>query len=443
MNARELALHVVRDVFPVEAGNAERGAQEALDYRLRRADLDPRDRSFATELAYGSIKMRRTLDWYAAAFVGQRSKPLPPAIAEIVRLGLYEIVFTQADDHATVFEYVNLAKKYGHKGVAGLVNAVLRSFLRDRPAPPAPQDFEDPDEYLGVACSLPNWLVRQWRAAFPDAIEAICAAVNLPAQSAITVNRLRASVEDIENELRAAGATPQRSIYVEETLVVGGGSPAARERASQGAWFVQGESPAMPVAVLNPQPGDSVLDVASGRGNKALQIAARMQGEGSLTCVERDERRSAMLAERLTAGGAAAAIVVGDATTEVLPPASRFDRVLIDAPCSGVGVVGRHPEARWRKRADDGARLAPVQAAMLETMAAHVAPGGVVVYAVCSTDPRETTEVVDGFLRRREFTRGLIPEALAPFQTAQGDVLVPPGLQGRDGFYIARLERQL
>jgi 16S rRNA (cytosine967-C5)-methyltransferase len=443
VNARDVALQVVRDVFPAEAASAERGAQEALDYRLRKASLEPRDRAFATELAYGSIKMRRTLDWYARAFIGDRPQPLPPTIAEIVRLGIYEIVFTQADEHATVFEYVNLAKKYGHRGVAGLVNAVLRSFLRDRPLPPAPEDFDDADEYLSVACSLPTWLVRQWRAAFPDSLEAICVAVNLPARSAITVNRLRAEVDEVESGLRASGSDVRRSEYVEESLIVGGGSHSARERAADAAWFFQGESAAMPVAILNPQPTETVLDVASGRGNKALQLAARMKGEGTLWCLEQDARKAKLLEERLASAGAAASIVVGDATGEIVPAQQRFDRVLVDAPCSGVGVVGRHPEARWRKRADDGARLAATQAAMLAAVAPHVHPGGVLVYAVCSTDPRESVEVVDAFLRTHDFSRGLIPAVFGPFGTRQGDVLVPPGLQGRDGFYVARLERHM
>src|SRR5579872_3809076 len=121
MNARELALAIVRDVFPPAGSPApERGAQEALDYRARKAQAGPRDRAFATELAYGSIKMRRTLDWYLRPFVGERRTALPPVVAEILRLAAYELTFTRADEHATVFEFVNLAKRYGHRGLANL-----------------------------------------------------------------------------------------------------------------------------------------------------------------------------------------------------------------------------------------------------------------------------------------------------------------------------------
>ena len=131
MNAREVALAAVRDVFPRKRASANAARRRRWITALRRSALDARDRAFAAELAYGAIKMRRTLDWYLAPFIGERRKELPPAIVEILRLAVYEIVFTRADEHATVFEFVNLAKKYGHRGVANLVNAVLRSFLRE------------------------------------------------------------------------------------------------------------------------------------------------------------------------------------------------------------------------------------------------------------------------------------------------------------------------
>ncbi len=443
MSAREVALAVVRDVFPALPGTPERGAQEALDYRTRKADLEPRDRAFATELAYGSIKMRRTLDWYLAPFLGDRAAKLPPVIAEVLRLAIYELVFTRADEHATVFEFVNLAKKHGHKGLVGLTNAVLRSFLRDRPIEPAPDDFEDLDEFLAVANSLPTWIVRQWRAAFPDRVAAICAGVNDPAQAAVTVNLTRTTVVAVEETFAGGGVETKRSPFVDETLVVNDAAYArGHEREAAGAWFSQGESAAMPVAILNPQPGETLLDVASGRGNKAIQIGGRIGGEGTLVCIERDESKAEVLKARLAEAGVTAGILVGDATAELLEPGKRFDRVLVDAPCSGLGILGRHPEARWRKRADDGARLADVQAAILARAAGHVHEGGALVYAVCSTDPREGAEVVGAFLRTHDFTRGLIPAAFETFLTGEGDVLVPPGIDGRDGFFIARLERR-
>ncbi len=443
MKAREVAFQTVRDVFAAPGTGPERGAQESLDYRVRKANLDARDRAFATELAYGSIKMRRALDWYLEPFIGDRAAQLPAATREILRIAVFELVYTRADSHATVFEFVNLAKRYGHRGVGNLVNAVLRSFLRDRPSDPTPEIFGNYEDYLGTRYSLPTWLVRQWIVTFGERTEAICASVNEPARAAVTVNALRATPAEIAAAFAAEGIGSAPSAFVPESLLVDGAAAVlANERRAAGTWWLQSESSAMPVAVLNPQPGEVIADVCSGRGNKALQTGARMAGDGTLLCIEQDARKAALLEARLEQAGMAAALVVGDASQPVLPPEQRFDRVLIDAPCSGLGVVGRHPEARWKKQPGDGERIALTQRALLEALAPAVHEGGALVYAVCSTDPRETVEVVEWFRARQNFERGLIPAAFEPFITQEGDVLVPPGLDGRDGFFIARLERR-
>lgn len=439
MNARELALAVVRDVFPAPGSNAiARTAQASFDYRARRSQLDERDRAFAAELAYGAIKMRRALDWQLEAFVTHKN--IPQVVREILRLAAYELLYTRADVHATVFEFVNLAKRFSHRGLANLVNAVLRSLLRAKPEEPQRASFSDDDEYLATRYSLPTWLVRQWREVFQSQLEAICEGVNAPARAAVVVNTLKGGVEDAADRLRAAGVETTRSPYVAESLLVQTGS-AARVRTA-GDWWPQSESSAMAVDVLGPQPGEGILDVCTGRGNKALQIGARLAGEGSLCCIELDARKVTTLQDRMEEAGVTAAVVTGDATGEILPDDRRFDRVLVDAPCSGIGVVGRHPEARWKKEGSDGERLALTQRALLERAARHVYPGGALVYAVCSTDPRETTEVIEWFLSSQNFERGLIPAAYRPFLTEGGDVLVPPGIDGRDGFYIARVERR-
>lgn len=441
MTAREVALQVVRDVFPAQ-GAQERTAQEALDYRLRKSDLDARDRAFATVLAFGSIKMRRTLDWYLQPYVGDRNKPIDPAIHEVLRLAIYELRFTNAQPHATVSQWVDLAKRYGHRGTAGLTNAVLRGFLRDKPNAPQRADFENDDDYLGAAFSFPTWIVRQWRGVFGDErIESILEACNAPAQAAIAVNRAKTTREDAVAYFEQHGAQAQASQLADDAVLVSDAALArSGERSASGAWWVQSEASASVVDILNPQPGETILDACSGRGSKALQSAARLDGDGALTCIERDARKAAALEQRAAAAQVPIAMIVGDATAPIVQ--GRFDRILIDAPCSGTGVLGRHPEARWRKRPDDGERLALTQRALLEALAPHVHEGGALVYAVCSVDPRETTAVIDWFLRSHDMHRGLLPARFADFETDAGDVLIPPGLQGRDGFFVARLERR-
>ena len=428
---------MVRDVFPApDSRQAERTAHAAFDYRVRSAGLDARDAAFAAELAYGAIKMRRALDWYLASYV---PASVPPAVRELLRLAAYELLYTRADEHAAVFEFVNLAKRIAHRGLANLVNAVLRRLLRERPAAPQRAQFESEAEYLGTRYSLPTWLAAQWLGVFGIATEAICDGVNAPAQQAIVVNALLEDVDATGERLAARGIVTERSPFVPEALLIRqGGVPADAD----GAWWQQSESSAMVVDVLNPQPGETILDVCSGRGNKALQIGARLQREGALLCIERDTRKTGMLGERLERAGITGAIVTGDATQELLPAGRGFERALVDAPCSGTGIVGRQPEARWKKQKEDGERLAITQRALLEQIARHVLPGGVLVYAVCSTDPRETTEVMNWFLARHNFERGSVAAKYEPLLTPSGDVLVPPGIERRDGFFIARLERR-
>lgn len=444
MNARELALLVVRDVFPADRAGPARGAQESLDYRARKTGSSARERAFATELAYGAIKMRRALDWHLRPFAGDRLHSLPSAVGEILRLGAFELLFTRADAHATVFEFVNLAKRYGHRGLANLVNAVLRNVLRNPPPAPDPAAFSSADEYLGTRYSLPNWLVRRWRESFGDRLEAICAAVNAPARAALTINALRTSRDEVAERLNEAGVATAPSAIVPESLLVEGGAGLlpGLEALSEGRWWMQSESSAMAASALDPQPGESVLDLCSGRGNKALQIAARVGPAGSLTCVERNPAKVRALTKRLERAGAAAAIVTGDAGAEILSPDARFDRVFVDAPCSGIGVIGRHPEARWKKQAGDGERLAVTQSAILQTAARHVRAGGTLVYAVCSNDPRETTAVLRDFAGCDEFDLAPLPPAFTAFPNGVGRAEVAPGIDGRDGFFFARLVRR-
>jgi 16S rRNA (cytosine967-C5)-methyltransferase len=428
--AREVALQVCRDVF----GPNPRGAREALDYRLRKTELSVRDRAFATELAYGAIKMRRYLDFELQPFVGERAKALPQPIAEILRLGAYQLrLMRGVEAYAAVSESVGLARKYGHKGTAGLVNAVLRRVSTE---PPREADLE-------TRASLPNWVVNHWRERFgEDRLEAILGGVNAPAPAGLCVDLRRTTPEDARRALAEAGIAAAPSAFAHDVLVLDASAPAGElERLAGHRWHLHAEAAAFPVDILDPQPGQRIIELCCGRGNKTLQIVSRTRGEGTLLAVDDDERKIAQVRARLEAADAAsAALVTADAST--MQATGDADLVLLDAPCSGLGILGRQPEARWRKQAGDPERMAGIQRKLLDAAAGGVKPGGALVYAVCSTDRREGEDVVDGFLREHaEFARDTLPERYAPVRTPFGDVLVPPGIAGRDGFYVARLSR--
>ncbi|MBV8118248.1 MAG: methyltransferase [Candidatus Eremiobacteraeota bacterium] len=439
MSAREVALAVVRDVF--SQTEVQRAAQESLDYRLHAAQLDHRDAAFATALAYGAIKMRRTLDWYLRPYLEQRKAPLPFIIGEIARLGVYEMRFLGAQPYAVVSQWVNLAKRFGHRGTAGLINAVLRGFARDNPKPPQREEFLDELEFWAVTYSFPTWLVRQWHLRFGSTVETLLRGCNDPAQAALTINRKKIDRAGALEKLQERGIAARTSPFAHDSVLIQpDGAPRRALASGDGSWWTQSESSAMVADVLHPHAGERIADLCSGRGNKALQIASRLGDEDTVVCVERDARKAAQLERRAREASLCAAAVVADATRPL--PGMRFDRILLDAPCSGTGVVGRHPEARWRKHSDDGERLAVLQASLLEAASAMLYEGGAIVYAVCSIDPRETTAVVDGLVRGGMLDRGLVPERFRPFQTPEGDVIVPPGVEGRDGFFISRLERR-
>ncbi len=436
--SRDVALAVVRDVF----GPSQRGAQAAFDYRVRRSDLSPRDRAFAAELTYGAIKMRRALDWYLRPYVGARKQSPPAPILEALRLGIYQMQYMHGvEPHAAVFETVNAALHVGHRGTAGLVNAVLRRFIADAPPPPRIDEFPNEADFLGTLHSVPTWIAAQWLDRLGPRTGAALAGIDAAPQLALCVNLLRASVAEAVAALGDAGAAAEPSPFAHDALIVAQRPDVPIGDDAAGRWAVQGESACIPVDLLDPQPGEIVLDLCSGRGNKAVQLASRMGGSGALTCVELDERKCDELERRLAASGADnAAVVRGDAASAQVEPAAA---VLLDAPCSGVGVLGRVPEARWRKSPDDGARLGAAQAALLAAAAERVRPGGRIAYAVCSIDRRECEDVVDAFLaQRRDFERTAPPARYASVTTAAGDVLVAPGIDGRDGFYVALVRRQ-
>ncbi len=438
VDSREVALQVVRDVF----GEHLRGAREALDYRARAAAFENRDRGFATELAYGTIKMRRWLDYQLAPFLGARANTIPRPIAEILRLGVYQLrCMNSVETYAAVSESVGLARRYGHKGTAGLVNAVLRR-VAEAPVREVPGDDDDA---LAIRASLPTWIVSHWRARFgPAELTAILAGVNAPAAIGLSVNLLRTTRDAVLALLAEAGIAAGPSAFACDAVVIAGHSPSTvLEKLADGRWEPHAEAACFPVDILDPQPGDRIYEACSGRGNKTVQIVERVGTDVQLEAIDLDERRVARARERLIAAGASAStlVIAGDAA--LLEGEADCDRVLVDAPCSGLGIIGRQPEARWRKDPGDPARLAPAQSAILHASAERLKPGGALVYAVCTTDARECEAIIDAFLlARSDFARAPIPDRYAPFFTPAGDVRVAPGIAGRDGFYIARLTRR-
>jgi 16S rRNA (cytosine967-C5)-methyltransferase len=439
-SARNVAFAVIRDVFGPDA----RGATESLDRHLRKSSLDPRDRGFVTELAYGTIERRRWLDWQLAPYLGERAAKLPQMITEILRLGTYQLRAMRVHEYAAVSESVQLARRFGHPGTAGLVNAVLRRMSTDPERLVTDEDFSNPDDVLATRASFPTWLVRAWRERFGDArLGDILAGVNGPSATGLSVDLRRATRDEVIARLAEYGIASEASPFTADAVIVSTAvpTPALREALGDRA-ELHAEAACFPVDLLDAKPGMRILEACSGRGNKTLQLVSVTNDAATIVAIDSDPRKVARSQARLAEAGVTSVQErTGDAT--LFDGSETFDAILVDAPCSGIGIIGRQPEARWRKSPDDAARLAPLQRSLADAAARALAPGGRLVYAVCSTDPRENEGVIDPFLGDHpDLERVALPERYAPFATAAGDVLVPPGMDGRDGFYVAVMRRR-
>ncbi|MBV8365286.1 MAG: 16S rRNA (cytosine(967)-C(5))-methyltransferase RsmB [Candidatus Eremiobacteraeota bacterium] len=423
----------------------------ALDRVLKEAHLDSRDRAFATELAHGTLKRRRTLIWALQSALRQPFEKLDTLLQWILLIGAYQLLYLErVPAHSAVDESVTLARTLGHAGLAATANAVLRRISRERPQPPAPTR-EGGAAALGLYASLPDWIAQSYidRFGFEEASK-IGAAINAAPRRALRADISRWSDAQARNALEQAGfETAYGALGVPECIVLEDSSHGDRRALNaaidDGRLTVQSEESQYAVHLLAPAAGEMILDVCAGRGVKTGAIAARMHGDGRIIAVDDDHAKLKTLAKASERLATPTSIVHADARSSYdVGAATRADAALVDAPCSGLGILGRRADARWRKQPGDPARFARVQAGILASAAHHVKPGGRLLYVTCSTAPLEDESVVEGFLVANPAWRArpLSPPADASGITRVGDALLSePGINGGDGFFYALLER--
>ena len=420
--ARRLAFGVVRETF-------EDGAHTERAFRARadEAGLDGRERAQAQRLAYGTVQRRGTIDAGLERLAERPLRHLDPPVLAALRLGTYELLFADATpDHAAVDQAVELAKRARAAHAAGLVNAVLRRAGRERDELLETLLGDDSTpESAAIAHSAPLWLAQMWwRELGAGDARALLAACNEPPENAYRVNTLRTGPESVLERLRASGvaahpaasATPARSavpyppmvgekrtaanwpLAVPEMIVVEGPTgDLVPELVEAGELTPQSRGSAAVVEVLDPQPGEHVLDLCAGPGIKTGQIAARMGDRGEVFSVESDPRRAGEVVEQARRLGLRSVSVIEADATE--PGMVGFDRVLLDAPCSDLGALASRPDARWRKSPATIERLVEIQAQLLERARAALKPGGTLVYATCTISERENSLLGDAEYR--------------------------------------------
>jgi len=449
--AREVAMSVLHNV---EVMGAYSGLE--LNQALQASDLSRPDAALATELVYGTIQRLNTIDYDLKGRVKGWPGKVEPWVRSLLRMSYYQLRWlTRVPAHAAVDEAVRIAKKRGHAGIGGLVNGVLRGLLREGFAVSLP-DSLTAAERISLTQSHPLWLVERWIAEFGERqTEEICTANNEHPHTSARVNRLKATREQVISGMSDSGMEALPSPLTSEGIIaMRAGNLVHSDWFKQGFISIQDESSMLVAAVADAKPGMQVLDCCAAPGGKTTHLAEMMRNEGKVVANDVHPHKETLIkqqAERL--GLTNVETMASDALDLPERIASEScDVVLLDAPCSGLGVIRRKPEIKWNKSAEDILSLASLQAQLLRKVQSLVKPGGLLIYSTCTIAAEENENTVQSFLAEfPEFSldsqwpeeiltplreAGKLPEAFA------GMLQLLPNMFGSDGFFIARLRKQ-
>ena len=416
----------------------------ALDKTFRRKRFSVRGRRFLTQLVYGTVRHKTLCDHVLRTICTQPLENLPRPIHAVLRMAIFQALFcNQVTTPAMVHTSVDVAKKRSHAGIARLVNAVLRRAPADIADVALPDPAQDGAAYLTTLYSMPRWLVRAWIDEYGfDEAEALCAASNVEARPTLRVNMLKTNRETLAKQLNAAGypvaAGPSAP---EELTVTEGGVPIKAKLFQEGHFTIQDPASMLVAHLVEPQAGELVLDMCAAPGGKCTHLAQLADGGARIVAMDSAPYRLDRIQEniaRLETPGIS--LVTGDGTR---PPFNAvFDRVLVDAPCSGIGTLRRHHDLKWNSSPEAVARLAKIQADLLRSARRLCKNGGCIVYSVCTFTPEETEAVTWAVLDEGGLTPEDGPEWLHPWKTATGQYRTLPLEGALDGFFLMRFRKQ-
>ncbi len=416
MNARALALNLLNDWQ-----NSRQLADELLESALTASTLQGPDRAFVTELFYGSLRNKSSLEFLITQLA---NKPSQPIVANILQLGLYQLFYLKTPAHAAINETVELAKTHAHTSEAKFVNAILRRAEREHNALQARLDATR-ETAPWIYYSHPQWLWKRWVARFGrEATAALCEWNNQPPPTYIRINTLKTSTKPADVDAKPT-THPLCWHVVNMTGLFQGKS------FTSGEFYVQDPSTLAAVDVLDPQPGETLLDMCSAPGGKTTYLAQKMQNRGRIIAADISSSRLALVGENCRRLGVTIVATLACEGTHLdrCLRGEQFDRVLVDAPCSNTGVLRRRADLRWRIEESEIHKLATLQEKLLASAVPFVKPQGILVYSTCSLEEDENQRVVERFGRSR-------PE----FSLEATQAMFPPR-DAMDGAFVARFHK--
>ena len=439
-NARATALKIINEVY-----NNGAYANVALAKNLRNNPLSDVDRRFATELVYGTVKAGETLDWIIKKYISKPLKKLDAVVLNILRLGVYQIKYMdKVPESAACNESVELAKKFTNAGAAKFVNGVLRTMLREPQKADFPNGKGNATAELALKEMHPEWLVRRWIKEFGyDEAVRLCEFNNQQAPLVLRTNTLKTNSSELILNLESRGVEAHKSMLAPEGVILDKhGSLDNLEALQEGYCQVQDESSMLVAHVLDPQPNEFIIDVCSAPGGKTTHIASLMENKGRiLACdiydhkLERVRENAERLGIEIIETEEMDARDVGEEYTEMA------DRVLVDAPCSGLGVLRRKPDSRWRKSKELFMELPKLQLEILKSAGNALKKGGILVYSTCTIAREENQSVVETFLKDNDSFELLNAGERLPKSRTEEMVQLYPQRDGTDGFFISCMRK--
>ena len=406
------------------------------------------DRAFLTELTYGVLRWRGKLDWVIRQFSKIPFEKIESGILNILCLGLYQIFFlSRTPSSAAVNESVELAKPFRGKGGGGFVNAVLRSAIRQKDEIRYPEINEDPPLCISVVQSHPLWLVERWvKEMGAEETLKICTFNNQISPLTLRTNTLKMNRKDLMEKLRQKEFSPFPTTYSEDGIVLKDPPPTSElPFIKEGLYIIQDEASQLVTYILDPKPGERILDACAAPGGKTTHMAQKMENQGEIYALDLSKGKIDLIEETCQRLGIGIVQTIKGDAAKILsvPQGMKFDRILADVPCSGFGTLRRNPDLKWRRGEKEIRRLSELQSSILRNLSAYVKGGGVLIYSTCTVFHEENEDVVGKFLDEYpEFQLDrmdkVLPEEFHSFIQKRFFKTFPPK-NNMDGFFVARL----